>query len=241
VRVFGEFPPSSLNALIGPDEVSAAMKRYYHPHQIGNAAKIIGVDVARFGDDESALAFRQGIQAFPFKTYRNLDSTQGAGLVARAWEEFGAHACFVDDTGGFGAGWIDGLKRLGRTPIGVGFAAKPNDARYFNKRAEMAFECVQWIRRGGALPESVNLLAALTQTTYTFQGDKLLLEPKADLKERIGFSPDEFDALILTHSHPVTVPDYRPRYRKVEAEFNPFREPERSWVSSETYDYNPFE
>jgi phage terminase large subunit len=241
VRVFGEFPPASLNALIGPDEVSAAMKRSYSAHQIGNAAKIIGVDVARFGDDESALAFRQGIQAFPFKTYRNLDSTQGAGLVARAWEEFGAHACFIDDTGGFGAGWIDGLRRLGRSPIGVGFAAKPNDGRYFNKRAEMAFECVQWIRRGGALPESANLLTALTQTTYTFQGDKLLLEPKADLKERIGFSPDEFDALILTHSHPVTVPDYRPRYRKVEAEFNPFRESERSWVSSETYDYNPFE
>ena len=58
----------------------------------------------------------------------------------------------------------------------------------------MAFECVQWIRRGGALPESANLLTALTQTTYTFQGDKLLLEPKADLKARIGFSPDEFDA-----------------------------------------------
>jgi phage terminase large subunit len=241
VRVFGEFPPASLNSLIGPDEVSAAMKRRYSAHQIGNAAKIIGVDVARFGDDESALAFRQGIQAFPFKTYRNLDSTQGAALVARAWEEFGADACFVDDTGGFGAGWIDGLTRLGRSPVGVGFAAKPNDGRYFNKRAEMAFECVQWIRRGGALPESANLLTALTQTTYTFQGDKLLLEPKADLKERIGFSPDELDALILTHSHPVTVPDCRRRYRTVEAEFNPFREPETYRVSSETYDCNPFE
>jgi phage terminase large subunit len=119
VRVFGEFPPSSLNALIGPDEVSAAMKRSYRPHEIGNAAKIIGVDVARFGDDESALAFRQGIQAFSFKTYRNLDSIQGAGLVAREWEEFCADACFVDDTGGFGAGWIDGLRRLGRSPVGI--------------------------------------------------------------------------------------------------------------------------
>ena len=106
--MFGEFPPSSLNALIGPDEVSAAMKRCYRPNEIDWAAKVIGVDVARYGDDESALAFRQGLQALPFKTYRNLNSTQGAGLVARAWEEFGAHACFVDDTGGFGSGWIDG-------------------------------------------------------------------------------------------------------------------------------------
>ena len=241
VRVFGEFPPASLNALIGPDEVSAAMKRSYHAHEIGNAAKVIGVDVARFGDDESALAFRQGIQAFPFRTYRNLDSTYGADLVARAWVEFGAHACFVDDTGGFGAGWIDGLRRLGRSPIGVGFAAKPSDGRYFNKRAEMAFECVQWIRLGGALPESANLLTALTQTTYTFQGDKLLLEPKADLKERIGFSPDEFDAMVLTFAHPVTAPYDRPRYpRQMQVEYNPFQELDLYRSSSYTYDYNPF-
>ena len=68
-----------------------------------------------------------------------------------------------------------------------------------------------------------------------------MLEPKADLKERISFSPDEFDALILTHSHPVTVPDYRPSYGKVESEFNPFREMDESLVSPHAYDYNPFE
>ena len=104
----------------------------------------------------------------------------------------------------------------------------------------MAFECVQWIRRGGALPKSANLLTALTQTTYTFQGDKLLLEPKADLKARIGFSPDEFDALILTFSHAVTVPEHRPRYRQMQVEYNPFCEMDESRVSSPAYDYNPF-
>ena len=55
--------------------------------------------------------------------------------------------------------------------------------------------------------ENASLLAALTQTTYTFQGAKLLLEPKVDLKERIGFSPDEFNALMLTFAHPVAVPE----------------------------------
>src|SRR5271165_1428717 len=92
-------------------------------------------------------------------------------------------------------------------------------------------ECVQWIRRGGALPESANLLPALTQTTYTFQGDKLLLEPKADLKARIGFSPDEFDALMLSFAHPVTVPDCRSHYRQIAVEYDPFREPDESRVS----------
>ena len=104
----------------------------------------------------------------------------------------------------------------------------------------MAFECVQWIRRGGALPESANLLTALTQTTYAFQGDKLLLEPKADLKERIGFSPDEFDALILTFSQPVMAPDLRPRYRMT-VEYNPYAEQGANRPPNFTYDYNPFE
>ena len=47
VSIFGEFPQSSLNALIGPDEVSAAMKRYYREYEIGGAARVLGVDVAR--------------------------------------------------------------------------------------------------------------------------------------------------------------------------------------------------
>jgi len=49
-----------------------------------------------------------------------------------------------------------------------------------------------WVTQGDALRKSANLLTALTQTTYTCQGDNLLLERKADLKARIGFSPDAF-------------------------------------------------
>jgi hypothetical protein len=104
----------------------------------------------------------------------------------------------------------------------------------------MAFECVQWIRRGGALPESANLLTALTQTTYTFQGDKLLLEPKADLKERIGFSPDEFDAFVLTFAQSVMVPDFRPRYRMA-VEYNPYAEEDANRPPNFNYEYNPFD
>lgn len=206
VNIFGRFPPSSLNALIGPDEVSAAMKRYYREYEIGQAALVLGIDVARFGDDQSVIFPRRGIQAFAPKKMRNVDSTQGAGTVSRMWEELGAAAAFIDNTGGFGSGWIDQLRLLHRSPIGIGFAEKAQDsAKYFNKRAEMAFEAVEWIKRGGALPESSELAAALTQTTYTFKGDRFLLEPKEDVKAKIGYSPDEFDAFILTFAQPVSV------------------------------------
>jgi hypothetical protein len=85
----------------------------------------------------------------------------------------------VDATGGFGAGWVDQLNAIGRAPIGIHFAGRAhNPQRYANKRAEMAFEAVEWIKRGGALPESLELAAVLTQTTYATPKDRLLLEPK---------------------------------------------------------------
>jgi phage terminase large subunit len=251
VNVFGQFPPASINALIGPDEVKEAMQRYYRTHEIGNAAKVLGVDVARFGDDASVICQRQGIQVFPFKKYRNVDSTQGAGAVSRIWKDWDAHSCFVDDTGGFGSGWIDRLITLGRSPVGIHFAGKPhNPHRFVNKRAEMYFDAVEWIKRKGALPDDCHeLLAALTQTTYTFQGDKILLEPKDDIKVKLGYSPDEADSFVLTFAEPVTVPDVLPRSQRTAAleDYNPYKEPAtasdlipRDQRTAALADYHPY-
>jgi hypothetical protein len=209
VNVFGKFPPGSLNTLIGPDECAEAIKRHYRPEEYANAAKVLGVDVARFGDDASVIFPRQGLAAFAPMKFRNLDGIQGAGAVARKMVDWRADAVFIDDTGGWGASWIDNLRLLGHAPLSVGFAARPNDPRYENKRSEMYFEAIDWIRRGGALPDCPELVAALSQTTYSFRGDRLLLEPKEQLKQRLGYSPDEGDAFALTFAQPVAA---RPVY-----------------------------
>ncbi|WIM09063.1 hypothetical protein [Enhydrobacter sp.] len=209
VNVFGRFPPGSLNALIGPDEIADATARRHEPASYGEAGRVLGVDVARFGDDASVIFPRQGLQAFAPIRLRNLDGPQGAGAVARKWTDWNADACFIDDTGGFGAAWLDNLRLLGRRPIGVGFAAAASDpAKYANKRAEMYFAAVEWIRAGGALPARdtpglAELAAALTQTTYGFRGDQLLLEPKEQVKAKLGYSPDDADAFALTFAQPV--------------------------------------
>jgi len=208
VNVFGRFPPHSLDTLIGPDECAEATQRAYDADDIATAPRVLGVDVARFGDDASVIFPRQGLLALPPIKVRHIDGTEGAGLVARRWEDWQADACFIDDTGGFGSSWIDNLRRLGRTPIGVHFAGKARDPRYDNKRTEMYFEAVDWIRRGGALPPgppSQELIAALSRTTYSFRGDRLLLEPKDQVKARLGYSPDDADAFALTFAQPVAV------------------------------------
>jgi hypothetical protein len=203
VNVFGKFPPGSLNTLIGPDECREAMTRAYRPEDLARAPKVLGVDVARFGDDASVIFPRQGLRALAPLKLRNADGMQGAGAVARRAADWKADAIFVDDTGGWGASWIDCLRTLGHAPIGIGFAARPNDPRYENKRTEMYFDAVQWIKNGGALPDVPELVAALSQTTYSFRGDRLLLEPKEQVKARLGYSPDDADALALTFAQPV--------------------------------------
>ena len=188
------------------------------------SARILGVDVARFGDDQSVIFPRQGRQAYPPLKFRNFDGIQGAGAVARKVRQWGIEAIFVDDTGGFGASWIDHMRLLGLAPIGIGFASRPNDPRYANKRSEMYFEAIEWIRRGGVLPDSPELIAALSQTTYTFQGDRLLLEPKEQIKARLGYSPDEADAFALTFAHPVSAAwGHASVGRTVEPDYDPLK------------------
>lgn len=204
VNVFGQFPPSSFNALIGKDELDAAVLRSYREQEYNQHPKILGIDVARFGSDSSILFPRQGLQAFTPLQYRNVDGTQGAELTIRKWYEWEADACFIDNTGGFGASWIDNLLRLGKDPIGIHFSETQGiDPQYYNRRAQMAFNLVEWIKRGGAIPNIKELVEALVQTTYTFKGEKLIIEPKGDLKEKLGYSPDHMDALMLTFALPV--------------------------------------
>ncbi len=241
VSIFGKFPPASLNALIGPDEVEAAMKRYYREFEIGNAPKVLGVDVAREGDDASIMFPRQGIQAYTPEIRRNVTSTEGAGWVARKWAEWGADACFVDATGGFGAGWIDQLVQLGRAPFGVQYASEAhNKSRYFNKRTEMYFDAIEWIKRGGALPPCPELTAALTQTTYSFKGDRLLLEPKEIIKVKLGYSPDHADAFVQTFAEPVMAKTGKFGPSRHQVEYNPYANLDQAVSGSLKSDYDPY-
>lgn len=225
INILGQFPPSNLDSLIGMDEVRAAMKRMYREYELAGMPRIIAADVARSGGDQSVIARRHGLQMMPLTKYRNVDGLYGAAVLAREWESFGADACFVDATGGLGYTWIDQLRNLGRAPIPVEFAgAASQKNRYANKRAEMAFEFVEWIKRGGALPEDERLAQALTQTTYFVRGDRMMLEPKDSVKVKLGHSPDEFDAAILLHAAPIS-PATRRRHHQRSAmpdDYDPF-------------------
>jgi phage terminase large subunit len=201
--ILGLFPPTGFNALLGADEVDAAMARAYKKDQIEAAPIVLGGDVARQGDDASAIVTRQGRQAFPIRTLRIPDTMLVAEQFIMEAQAKKADAFFVDETGGYGAGVIDAMRRLGHPVIGVQFGGRPSDYRYFNKRSEMYFDLAQWVRAGGALAPDRELKEELCATTFTYQGDKFRIVEKDFIKEQIGRSPDKSDALALTFAHPV--------------------------------------
>ena len=226
VRVRGVFPSSSANALLGPDEVESAMSRHYDVTQYEFAAKILGVDVARQGDDSSVIFPRQGRVAFKPRMLRIPDTMLVAQQVGLSMDKWKPDAVFVDSTGGYGVGVVDALRQINKSPIEVYFSGRALDPRYFNKRSEMWFEMAKWVKDGGALPRDQELAEELIAATYTFQGDKFRLGDKDDIKDLIGRSPDKADALALTFAYPVTPslahihPSFDQRGAKVE--YDPF-------------------
>lgn len=202
--ILGLFPPTGFNAMIGPDDVDAAMRRHYKSEQYRNAPVVLGGDVARQGDDQSAVARRQGRVAFPIRAMRIPDTMLVATQFGMEYDEHQADAMFVDETGGYGAGVIDAMRQRNYDVIGIQFGGKPNDYRYFNKRSEILFEMCKWIKEGGALPNDRELKEELCALTYVFQGDKFRVVEKEIIKDQIGRSPDKTDALALTFSHPVS-------------------------------------
>jgi hypothetical protein len=201
--ILGLFPPGGINQLLSVEEVEAAMQRTLKAHEYDFASLILGVDVARQGDDRSVIFPRQGLKASAPMILRNQPTEMICGQTAKMQDELRADALMVDGTGGYGAGVVDGLRALKRKPMEVQFASKPMDPRYANKRAEMWFEMAEWVKRGGALPNLPELVGELAVPTYSFQGDRMILEPKEKIKARLGRSPDLADALACTFAFPV--------------------------------------
>ena len=188
--------------------VKDVMKAFEQKMSNSTSPLVVGVDIARFGDDKTVLCFRRGRYCFDMKEYSGLDTVALANLLTKVIKESTPARVFLD-LGNTGAGVYDILVDRGYAKIvrGVNFGAKAiNDDRYANKRAEMWDSANQWLK--SELPvQLVNndeLLDDLCSVNkqYDIKG-RLQLEPKEKVKERIGRSPDKADAFVLTFAEPV--------------------------------------
>ena len=198
-----DFSASAEMVLIPLDLILKATKRTNLPQTYSWAPIVIGVDVARFGDDQSVIYVRQGNHTIAIKKYRDLDLMTFTDYVAGAINKYNATMTFVDVVG-LGAGVMDRLTQLGyRNVMGANAGFSADNPRYKNKRAEMWDTMKKWLEEGGDIPDDPLLIAELSSVQYKYDPtDRLLLEKKEDMKKRGLSSPDIADAISLSFFMP---------------------------------------
>ena len=204
VEVKGEFPRIGDKQFISREVVEDAIERKVETDE--GEALIMGVDVARFGDDRSVIRFRQGRDArsIPKLTFRGLDTMELAHQVSMAIDKFKPDAVMVDG-GGVGGGVVDRLKQLRYKVIEVQGAERPfQKDRYLNKRVETWDTMKEWLVTG-AIDDDWELVRDLTGPEYDKHPTtgKMILESKDSMKKRGLNSPDDGDALALTFARKV--------------------------------------
>lgn len=199
------FQSTGLNPLIPSNLVARAMDTEQNLEPVG--PKIVGVDVARFGDDRTAIIRRRGRVSYNLETYQKYDTMQIVGLVVNILRNEQPDAVFVDVTG-LGAGVYDRLKELGYSDVvkavNFGESAWLKD-RFVNRRAEMWCNMLDWLKDSPCqLPKSDELRSDIAAPQYKVDSrGRIQLEKKEDIKKRIMKSPDGGDALALTFAEPV--------------------------------------
>lgn len=222
IHVRGVFPRAGTLQLIASDVIEGAQARFkligklepkaIHPAKKG--AKILGVDVARFGSNASTIWYREGRYARRLLKAHGLDTMQLAARVSEFINEIKPAAAFVDGAG-VGGGVIDRLYQLGHTGvvIEVNSGTRAMDpAKYGNLRAEMWEKMAQWLQIG-ALEDDLDIRTDLSSPEYFYdRSNRKMLESKEDMMSRGIGSPDDADALANTFAMPVAEPEHEDRY-----------------------------
>ncbi len=182
-----DFAASSDDVLIPIDLAEEASRRVLLPEHLVGVEKSLGVDVARFGADETAICPREGLLCHEIKTFRGLNTNQCVDRVIDVIDEFDPDMTFVDV--GYNPGVFDGLIARGYKATSVDFGGKATrEDRYYNKRAEMWGGVRDWLNRGGVIPRNDAMLRTdLSLPMYWYVGDshRLQLESKDRIKERV--------------------------------------------------------
>lgn len=209
---------TSTDSFISPMLVQAARKRNTEP--LGHEVKVLGVDPGRVRD-RTVLLGRQGPKVFEPDVYPHMESMELADIIVRKINYEGYEKVFIDV--GMGWGTIDRLRQLGYSKyvIPVDFGSSPSEKRFLNKRAEMFFGVLNWLKDNTSnLPDSDDVssdIAAIPMFKESAIG-KISFPSKDEIRKIIKRSTDIFDALALTFAYEVKSKEALTTRRKIDSE-----------------------
>lgn len=205
VRVLGEFPTNEDNSVIHLDLCESALTR--DVRQV--SGKIIwGLDVARYGDDSTALVVRKKNVVRDIREWIHQDTMQIANRILYMYEEAEsknqAPSVIMTDVIGIGAGVVDRLREYGLPVRGVNVAESASTkTKFMRLRDEMWWKGREWLEaKDCKLPNTEkgnDLISELVGPTYNIEASgKIKIEGKTELKKRGIKSPNLADAFLMT-------------------------------------------
>ena len=166
---------------------------------------VIGVDMARYGDDSTPAYLRRGRNVIKLFSITKCDSFAVYESLRMAMLQYNLkkeRTIFnFDGTGGFASGIVDLMKKSGYIVNELHFNSMTNvTSEYFaNLRTMMYFNFSEASKRGLSIPNDEKVEMQLSCLRYFIDGGgKRRLYPKEQMKEVLGYSPDDIDAIALT-------------------------------------------
>lgn len=216
IRVKGEFPSVGEMEFFSADDIEAAATREAHCHYTDPLA--LGVDVARYGKNNSVIWPRKGRDARTFerKRFQGIPTDVLADRVAETNATLRADGIMVDG-GGVGGGVVDFIRRKRLHCYEVQFGARDtvphmifgsDGEKYANERSGLYGALRAWLKTG-AIPDDPDIKAQFKAIKYTFnKKDEIQLIAKDDIEIDAGIGLDDIDALATTFATAIERSEY---------------------------------
>ncbi len=237
IKVLGKFPKVAEDVLIPQSWLELAQQRWkdFKDKPIGEPK--LGVDVAGMGRDSSVLCPRYDNYVAPFIKMQSAGQADHMAVVGKTVTYLKQHGgVALIDTIGEGAGVFSRMQELEDykdKAISCKYSEAAKDSnekeltditeqyKFANMRAFLFWAVRDWLNpaneTGAMVPPSTTLLEEAIEIKWKFRSDgKVIIEPKEDIKKRLGRSTDEFDALANTF-YPVS--NYKIDFKKVLSAF----------------------
>ena len=202
----GEPYEKTSNQVIKWDDLDAATKRTADIQ----GGVIFGVDIARYGNDRTALAVKQGnhLESITPWNYSSIPDT--VARIEREADKWKPTAINVDDTG-VGGGVTDLLRKDGYPVVPINYAAKPKAVeKYPNIASELWFDFgdrINQITINPSIDITPELFEELSTRDWSINSRGLRqIQSKKDYKgSQDHRSPDLADSVLLAFYEPPTV------------------------------------
>jgi hypothetical protein len=198
-KVLGEFPDETDNTFFSQAAIDKAVDTEIADDTEETA--VLGVDLARFGEDESVVYINRGGRCRKLETWSKATAIESANRVHKLAIEHGIKEVRVD-AAGLGGPVVDMLANIadGKYLVisMIGSAASPDRMRWLNARAHI-YDGLREAMIDGKLdldPDDKTLLDEMLMIQYKFSSKGAIqIESKDDMRSRGVKSPDSLDAL----------------------------------------------